>query len=242
MTHVLVVEQRPLGRLMPLLRDGGFEVEVVPDVADLIEKAYVEARPEAVLLETTHLDAAAIELCRFLDTFATVPFAVVCELGDEGDIVGAYAAGAAAVVLEPVGSHELIARVRALLRRVQVTVVDDDGVLTVGPVVLDRSCRRLTVEGEPLELPRREFEIAEVLMRNAGTVVPRRQLLLELWGGASRDSKSLDVQVGRLRSRLAAVEGRRRILTVRGMGYRFLTDADLERTAATQLDDVSDPS
>jgi len=81
--------------------------------------------------------------------------------------------------------------------------------------------------GEVVRLPRREFDIAELLMRHAGRVVPRSEIVREIWGSL-RDTKSLDVQVGRLRMRLAVAEGRRRIVTVRGIGYRMLTDDDSE--------------
>jgi DNA-binding winged helix-turn-helix (wHTH) protein len=99
--------------------------------------------------------------------------------------------------------------------------------IVVGPIVLDNARRELFVHGTPIRVPRREFDIAELLMRDAGRVVTRQKIVRELWGTV-RDTKSLDVQVGRLRSRLASAEGRRRILTVRGVGFRFLVDDDPE--------------
>ena len=103
---------------------------------------------------------------------------------------------------------------------------DDDAnpdKVVVGPILLDRARRELFVHGTQVAVPRREFDIAEVLMRKAGRVVARKEIIRELWG-AARDTKSLDVQVGRLRTKLTAAEGRQRIVTVRGVGFRFLTD------------------
>ena len=91
--------------------------------------------------------------------------------------------------------------------------------------MLDAGRREFFVSGQEVRTPRREFDIAALLMRDAGRVVSRQKIVRELWGSL-HDTKSLDVQVGRLRSRLAAAEGRRRIVTVRGIGYRFLTDDD----------------
>lgn len=185
--------------------------------------------PKLVLIEVEALDDAGVALCTALAGVTVAPVVVVCPRADESLVLDAYRAGAASVLTDDTGPRELVARARALLRRGVVQEAERGDVVTIGSIVLDRSCRKVTVDGRLVPMPRREFDIAEALMRRAGTVVTRQSLLLELWGGAHRDSKTLDVQVGRLRARLAAAEGRRRILTVRGVGYRFVTDEDLAR-------------
>jgi len=228
LSKVMVVEQRARGRLAALLQTEGFEVETV-GAFDRIELMLQTYAPELVVLEVTVLGVETVGTCAAITTVTSAPLVLLCETADESSILAAYRAGAASVLTESTGSRELVARARALLRRGMAVDVGLGDVITVGPVVLDRACRQLTVGGRLVPVPRREFDIAEALMRRAGTVVTRRNLLMELWGGTTRDSKTLDVQVGRLRARLAAAEGRRRILTVRGVGYRFVTDDDLAR-------------
>ena len=160
-----------------------------------------------------------------------VPMALVSGPYTERDAVAAFAAGIDGLVLEPVGDRELVARMRALLRRMPLTVPPTNDRIVVGPVMLDCARRELFVDGAEIRVPRREFDIAELLMREAGRVVSRDSMMRALWG-SGRDTKSLDVQVGRLRSRLATAEGQRRIVTVRGVGYRFLVDGDPELVSA----------
>lgn len=224
----MIVEHRSRGRVATLFRTEGFEVETIGSV-DEVERMIAAFAPEAVVVEWQAVDDAAIALCETIVPMTPAPVVLLCEQFNEGEVIAGYAAGAASVLGDSTGPRELVARVRALLRRRPLDAVPSTDIVAVGPVVLDRSCRNVTVSGRLVPLPRREFDIAEALMRRAGTVVTRQSLLLELWGGAHRDSKTLDVQVGRLRARLTAAEGRRRIITVRGVGYRFLTDDDLAR-------------
>jgi two-component system response regulator RegX3 len=228
MSRVMIVELRTRGRLAALFQTEGFEVETVGTL-DRLESMMAAFAPELMMLELPAIDEQAVMLCEALATMTPAPVVVLCEHCDETDVVAGYGAGAAAVLTDATGPRELVARIRALLRRRPLESNLESEVLIVGPVSLDRSCRQVTVGGRLIPMPRREFDIAEALMRRAGTVVTRHSLLMELWGGSHRDSKTLDVQVGRLRARLAAAEGRRRILTVRGVGYRFVTDEDLAR-------------
>lgn len=228
MSRLMIVEHRPHGRVATLFRTEGFEVETVGTVAD-VERMVEAFAPEVVVIDRPTIDEIALAICETVAMMTPAPVVMMCERSTETDVVAGYLAGAASVVGDLTRPRELVARVRALLRRRPVESDSSSETLAVGPVVLDRSCRKVTVDGRIVPMPRREFDIAEALMRRAGTVVTRRSLLLELWGGAHRDSKTLDVQVGRLRARLAAAEGRRRILTVRGVGYRFMTDDDLAR-------------
>jgi len=199
-------------------------------------------RPELVLLETLTPTASVVALCAGLRAAAPTPLVLLSGPCAERDAVDAFGAGVDSVIIEPVGQHELVARVRALLRRTPPPPDETFVVITVGPVVLDSARRELSVHGQQIRIPRREFDIAELLMRDVGRVVPRQRLVRELWGTV-RDTKSLDVQVGRLRARLTAVEGRRRIVTVRGVGFRFLADDDPElELAADAAVTPADPS
>jgi two-component system response regulator RegX3 len=174
------------------------------------------------------LDRPGLQLCGMVRAATTVPIMIFSGRYEEREVVSGFSAGADIYVSEPVGTHELVARVRAMLRRVVPRDEPPSGdLITVGPVVLDRASREVLVAGERVLMPRREFDIAELLMRKAGRVVTRAELVRELWGSA-RDTKSLDVQVGRLRTKLTAAEGRQRIVTVRGVGFRFVTDDESE--------------
>jgi two-component system response regulator RegX3 len=227
MAGVVVIEERDHARVATLLTAEGMTVEPTTAPVDVVLKQIHINAPDLVVFEVHSLTRAVVRACAFIRGISHVPITVLFERGGEREIVDAYGAGADAVIAEPIGPHELVARVRAALRRAPQPRPVNSDVLTVGPIELDRARRQITVRGELIPLPRKEFDIAEVLMLNAGAVVSRTLLIRDLWGSA-RDTKTLDVQVGRLRARLAAAEGRRRILTIRGLGYRFATDDDLD--------------
>jgi two-component system, OmpR family, response regulator RegX3 len=166
-----------------------------------------------------------LEVCATLRKHSRVPLMAVSRSNAEDDVVAGFRCGADALVAEEIGDRELIARLRALMRRVprRARHVPVD-VLVVGAVELNRATRQASVQGQLVALPRREFDILEMLMQNPDVVVTKVALRRQLWS-LSPDSRTLDVQVRRLRSRLAAVEGgRRRIVTVRGVGYRFTSE------------------
>jgi DNA-binding response OmpR family regulator len=223
----MVVEERDEPRARSVLAAEGLEVENVSGSIEVVLKAVETELPRVVIVETTTFSRPASRVCSVLQGGAT-QIAVLCAHATERDVIAAYTAGADAVIVEPVGMHELVARVRALLRRVPARTEATSEVVVVGPIALDRARRQLTVNGEVMPVPRKEFDIAEMLMSRAGTLVSRVQMTRELWG-STRDTKTLDVQVGRLRTKLVAAEGRQRIITVRGVGYRFATDDDLAR-------------
>jgi two-component system response regulator RegX3 len=232
MARVIVIEERDEPRVATLLAAEGMTVELASPMPDVLTKEIQLSVPDLVVIETQALARGVVRACTAIRAISLVPITVLFERGSEREVVDAYGAGADALIAEPVGPHELVARVRAALRRAPRSRVVDDDVITVGPIQLDRARRQVTVNGELVPLPRKEFDIAEVLMCNAGAVVMRTQLIRDLWGTA-RDTKTLDVQVGRLRARLLAVEGRRRIITIRGLGYRFATDDDLDAATAS---------
>jgi two-component system response regulator RegX3 len=230
---VVVVEARLEPRAAELLRTEGLQVETTSDSSELVEKVVDLTHPQLVLLEVSSVSPQVVKLCLSLRAHTDASIVVFCEGQLERDVVAAFLAGAHSVFSEPIGPHELVARVRALLRRAAVTVDPRDDTTTIGPIVLDRATRRITVDGEYLPMPRREFDIAELLMSKAGLVVTRAELVRELWGTA-RDTKSLDVQVGRLRAKLFAAEGVQRILTIRGVGYRFANTDEVQRASEAQ--------
>jgi DNA-binding response OmpR family regulator len=232
--RVLIVTGAPESRAAVMMRNANFDVLIEPGDRTGTELfARFEAlRPDLLLLELDIVRRAVIDLCMRVRAVSGIPIVVVCEASDDKDAISMFRAGADAFISHPVGAHELVARVRALFRRTPpVRAWANADELTVGSVRLDRSRRVLMVGGSGVAVPRREFDIAEMLMRRAPRVVTRDELIRTLWG-TSRDTKSLDVQVGRLRARLLAADGRSRIVTVRGVGFRFLDDDEINLTGA----------
>ena len=237
MARVLVIERGDDPRVARLLDAEGFGVVTAPTLLEALE-SIAGFRPGGVIIEVDWVNESVQHLCVGVRASTAAPLAILSAHADESDVVSSFGAGADAFIAQSVGRHELVARVRALLRRAPVIEDSPPEHIVVGPIVLDRARREVFVNDQQISLPRREFDIAEVLMRKAGRVVPRTELIRELWGTA-RDTKSLDVQVGRLRSKLTAAEGRQRIMTVRGVGFRFLTDA--ESDAAVDLSQLETP-
>jgi len=225
MTGVLVVERRDPPRVAAVLQAEGFTLmtAVNPGEARAVLDGFAA---ELVVVESPSLGRQVLEACAAIRSAVAVPLAVVSGPYSERDAISAFATGVDALVQDTVGEHELVARMRALLRRAPPPMTAAGDRLMVGPIVLDTARRVLFVDGAEVRMPKREFDIAELLMREAGRVVPRQTIMRELWGTGG-DTKSLDVQVGRLRTRLADAEGYRRIVTVRGVGYRLLLDSDV---------------
>jgi len=232
--RILIVEVGGQSPALDILKSSGFGVEAVFFGDDAITEIDRVA-PQLVLFDAHASNFAARELCRRLRSRSHRPIAVISAVSSEREVLAWFDAGADAFVAAPVGPHELVARVRALLRHQPRTVeTQEPDSITIGRITLDREARQVFVDGRRISIPRREFDIAEILMSQAGRVVGRAELVRELWTlspGAKAlnvNSKSLDVQVGRLRSRLRAVEGRPVIATVRGVGYKFLLAPDVE--------------
>jgi DNA-binding response OmpR family regulator len=226
MTRVLVVEISGHDRASSVLASEGFTVFTAVGTKEAVE-ALQTLSPDAVVLEVPSPSARVLDMCAAIRAVDASPLVVLSGPCSEPEAVATYGAGADALVTEPVGSHELVARVRALLRRSPPAPDVAVDAIVVGPVVLDRARRELRVAGTLVPAPRREFEIAELLMSEAGRVVPRERLVRELWG-SMRDTKSLDVQVGRLRGRLAAAGAALCIVTIRGVGFRFASGDELQ--------------
>lgn len=242
MARVLVIETGDVRRMSALLSEQGFTVVTAEEAGEAIE-VLTTFRPEVIALEVRSPDTRALQACTLIRAATTTPLIVLSHPCHEKDSIAAFSAGADSVVVEPVGGHELVARVRALVRRAPDVPEPNDDLVVVGPIVLDRARREITVGDELVAVPRREFEIAELLMSEAGRVVPRPRIVRDLWG-SMRDTKSLDVQVGRLRARLLAASGHVCIVTVRGVGFRFATAEELDELhviedAASDIDLVA---
>ncbi len=224
MTRVLIVEDEPdlADPLAYLLRREGFDVVVAEDGPAALAE-YAAHGADIVLLDLMLPGMAGTEVCRQIRTTSAVPIIMVTAKDIEVDIVVGLELGADDYITKPYSSRELLARMRAVLRRSAADVDLDEHVLDGGRVRLDVDRHIVTVDGEQINMPLKEFELLEVLMRNAGRVLTRGQLIDRVWGSDYfGDTKTLDVHVKRIRSRIE--EDPRdpvMLVTVRGLGYRF---------------------
>ncbi|HET8659728.1 MAG TPA: response regulator transcription factor [Micromonosporaceae bacterium] len=225
MARVLVVEDEESFSdvLSYMLRKEGFEVSVaVTGVAALTE--YDRTGADIVLLDLMLPEMSGTEVCRRLRQRSDVPIIMVTARDSEIDKVVGLELGADDYVTKPYSPRELVARIRAVLRRrVADTAALSESTLAAGPVRMDVERHVVTVNGDPVQLPLKEFELLELLLRNAGRVLTRGQLIDRVWGADYvGDTKTLDVHVKRLRSKLEPEPSAPRfIVTVRGLGYKF---------------------
>ena len=207
-----------------LLEKEGFEVTVVADGA-AAPAEFDRVRPALVLLDLMLPGMSGTEICREIRQHSQTPIIMLTAKDSEVDIVVGLELGADDYVTKPYSSRELLARIRALLRRseLQPIVDEDDSVVSIGDLRLDSAKHNLLVRGESVAIPLREFELLEYLMRNAGRVLTRGQLIDRVWGSDYfGDTKTLDVHIKRIRSRIEPDPANPTLLsTVRGVGYRF---------------------
>ncbi len=225
MTRVLIVEDEPdlAEPLAYLLRREGFEAEIAEDGPSAL-LAFEDRGADIVLLDLMLPGMPGTEVCRRIRQTAAVPIIMVTAKDSEVDIVVGLELGADDYVTKPYSSRELLARMRAVLRRAAEGEADvDDRVLAGGRVTLDIDRHSVSVDGREISMPLKEFELLEVLMRNAGRVLTRGQLIDRVWGSDYfGDTKTLDVHIKRIRSRIEEKPGQPVMLvTVRGLGYRF---------------------
>ncbi|HNP57017.1 MAG TPA: response regulator transcription factor [Gordonia sp. (in: high G+C Gram-positive bacteria)] len=227
MTHVLIVEDEEslADPLAFLLRKEGFEASVINDGAGALA-AFDRTNPDIVLLDLMLPGMSGTEVCKALRSRSSVPVIMVTARDSEIDKVVGLELGADDYVTKPYSARELIARIRAVLRRGADAGADDetvDGVLEAGPVRMDVDRHTVSVDGELITLPLKEFDLLEYLMRNAGRVLTRGQLIDRVWGADYvGDTKTLDVHVKRLRSKIEPDPSSPvHLLTVRGLGYKF---------------------
>ena len=225
MTRVLLVEDEPdlADPLAYLLRREGFEVEIAEDGPAALE-AFQSRGADIVLLDLMLPGMPGTEVCRIIRTTSKIPIIMLTAKDSEVDIVVGLELGADDYVTKPYSSRELLARMRAVLRRAATAEVDvDERVLVGGRVTIDLDRHTVAVDGSVINMPLKEFELLEVLMRNAGRVMTRGQLIDRVWGSDYfGDTKTLDVHIKRIRSRIESDPGQpSMLLTVRGLGYRF---------------------
>jgi two-component system, OmpR family, response regulator RegX3 len=222
-TRVLVVEDEESysDALSYVLRKEGFEVAVAATGPDALEE-YDRAGADIVLLDLMLPGLPGTEVCRALRSRSNVPVIIVSAKDTEVDKVVGLELGADDYVTKPYSPRELVARIRAVLRRGQdVELLPDT--LEAGPVRMDVERHVVTVSGAEIRLPLKEFELLEMLLRNTGRVLTRGQLIDRIWGADYvGDTKTLDVHVKRLRSKLEKDPSNpQHLVTVRGLGYKF---------------------
>jgi two-component system response regulator RegX3 len=210
------------------LRREGFEVVVATDGAQALEM-FDATDPDLVLLDVMLPKISGVDVCRQLRKRTQVPIIMVTAKGAEIDTVVGLEVGADDYVTKPYRLRELVARMRAVLRRVELNggsvgaVALTPGIVQVGNVVLDPEEHRVSIDGSDLALPLKEFELLHLLLANAGRVLPRETLIDRVWGtDYVGDTKTLDVHVKRLRGKIEddpAVPSR--IVTIRGLGYKY---------------------
>jgi len=225
MTRVLIVEDEPdlADPLAYLLRREGYEVEIAEDGPAALT-AFREHGADIILLDLMLPGMPGTEVCRQIRITSGVPIIMLTAKDSEVDIVVGLELGADDYITKPYSSRELLARMRAVLRRVvQADSELDERVLDGGRVSLDIDRHTVSVAGAQINMPLKEFELLEVLMRNSGRVLTRGQLIDRVWGSDYfGDTKTLDVHIKRIRSRIEQNPGEPVMLvTVRGLGYRF---------------------
>ena len=224
MTHILIVEdERSLSEpLAFLLEREGYQTSIAKDGPSAIRTFDREA-PDLVLLDLMLPGFPGTEVCRQLRAKSSVPIIMLTAKDSEVDIVVGLELGADDYVTKPYSSRELLARIRAVLRR-RVDLGDqEESVLTVGDIEMDVERHALTVRGDLVSMPLKEYELLEFFLRNAGRVLTRGQLIDRVWGADYvGDTKTLDVHVKRIRGRIEVEPANPVLLvTVRGLGYRF---------------------
>jgi two-component system KDP operon response regulator KdpE len=224
--RILVVddERQILRALQTSLRGAGFEVETA-ETAETALAAAAMRPPEAVIVDLVLPDGTGTEVVRELRTWSTAPVIVLSAVGDEHEKVAALDAGADDYVTKPVGIDELIARLRAVLRRATPSA---EPVLTIGELQLDLEKRELRVGGKPVHLTPHQFDLLRVLASNEGKLLTHRAILQEVWGpGYGSESNLLHVHVSQLRRKIEPDPARPRyLLTEPGAGYRLVDPAD----------------
>ncbi|HEV2640859.1 MAG TPA: response regulator transcription factor [Actinocrinis sp.] len=224
MTRVLVVEDEDSisDPLSYMLRNEGFEVAVAITGPDALEE-FDRHGADLVLLDLMLPGLPGTEVCRQLRNRSAVPVIMLTAKDGEIDKVVGLELGADDYVTKPFSSRELVARIRAVLRRHGQLEEPDDTALEAGPVRMDVERHTVSVSGDSVQLPLKEFELLEMLLRNAGRVLTRMQLIDRVWGADYvGDTKTLDVHVKRLRAKIEPDPGLPRYLvTVRGLGYKF---------------------
>lgn len=223
MTRILIIEDEESYRdaIGFMLEKEGFEVLTAPDGSEGLA-LYDKQGADLVLLDLMMPGIPGVEVCRQLRSRGNVAIVMVSARDSEVDKVVGLELGADDYVTKPFSHRELVARIRAVLRRGQEQVLLPD-VVEVAGVRLDVERHQVNVDGEDVRLALREFELLELLLRNSGRVMTRGQLIDRIWGSSYvGDTKTLDVHIKRLRSKIERDPSNpERLVTVRGLGYKF---------------------
>jgi two-component system, OmpR family, response regulator RegX3 len=207
----------------------GFHVEIATDGIEAIER-FALVDPDLVLLDVMLPRASGIDVCRHIRQISTVPIIMVTAKSSEIDTVVALEVGADDYVTKPYRLRELVARIRAQLRRSTMDVTEEierpslpSSVVRVGAVAIDPDEHRVTVDEREVPMPLKEFEVLHLLLANAGRVLTRETLIDRVWGtDYVGDTKTLDVHIKRLRSKIEPdPSAPTRIVTIRGLGYKY---------------------
>ncbi len=220
--RILVVDDEPqiLRALRTSLHGAGYEVEAAATAAEALSAAAARP-PNGVILDLVLPDGSGIEVARELRRWTDAPIVVLSAVGDEREKVAALDAGADDYVTKPFGIDELLARLRAVLRRADAPA---EPVIELGDLVVDLDRRLVTLRGEPVPLTPTEFELLRLFVRNEGKLLTHPTILREVWGPAYGDeSHYLHVYVSQLRHKIEPDPTRPRILlTEPGAGYRLV--------------------
>jgi two-component system response regulator RegX3 len=228
-TSVLIVEDEDsfVDALTVGLTREGFEVHVARDGAEALD-LFDDAHPDLVLLDIMLPRVSGLDVCRELRSRSTVPIIMVTAKGSEIDTVVGLEVGADDYVTKPYRLRELVARMRAVLRRRApeadpLVALEGDDVVEVGDVRVDHQRHEVVIRGEQVRLPLKEFELLALLLENAGRVLTRETLIDRVWGADYvGDTKTLDVHIKRLRSKVEENPAApTRIVTIRGLGYKY---------------------
>jgi two-component system response regulator RegX3 len=205
-----------------MLSREGFDVILAPNGAEGM-KTFDAKNPDLVLLDLMLPEVSGTEVCKYIRTKSNVPIIMLTAKDTEIDKVVGLELGADDYITKPFSTRELLARIKAVLRRGGDFEVDSVGAVEGGPIRMDVERHALSVNGEAVAMPLKEFELLEFLMRNSGRVLTRGQLMDRVWGSNYvGDGKTLDVHIKRIRSKIEPDPANPVYLTtVRGLGYRF---------------------
>ena len=230
MTHVLVVddEQDIVAIVRDYLADAGYRVSTARSGEEAL-RLLRSIVPDLVVLDLGLPGIDGLDVTRRVRSTSAVPIIMLTARSDEADRVIGLELGADDYVVKPFSARELVARIRAVLRRTSAAATPaPNGPLQIGAVELDASARTVTLDGQPLELTRKEFDLLALLMGQAGTVVSRERLIDEVWDvNWFGSTKTLDVHVSGVRTKLGDDSSDPRDLhTVRGVGFRFASSVE----------------
>ena len=227
---VLLVEDEPsiTEPLAESLAREGFETKVAGTVGEALELA-PQLQPDLVLLDVMLPDGSGFDVCRELRQTSHVPIIMLTARGEEADRIVGLELGADDYVIKPFSAREVVARIRAVLRRTDTPAPAADRPIEIGELRLDAAKREVTKNDDVVELSRKEFELLKLLMENAGSVVKREKVFEEVWDTNWFGSmKTLDVHISGLRRKLGDDSSEPRFLhTVRGVGFRFASADEL---------------